>query len=233
MAGNLKWRMSCCTVHPPPLRKILNIRWIAFDFRVHIPHLVMLHWPVYQVIHKATIFDGPPKENGQQWVQAARQAVWFYDLADPVVCKVPWQIRIQDTHCGKLPWERHSTEPYDFGVKPCHFWPWLSILSLLSPAPCSEGMAGHSVAVRLYRIPSITEEAAISPHWKDIHSRYGLFPCMPSLKYSQRNFKLRKIPIIIKPGMSPTLYYSKCGYLLRSIVAQRRDSRTRMPGQEF
>lgn len=33
MTGNLKWKMSRCAVHPPPLRKILSIWWIASDCR--------------------------------------------------------------------------------------------------------------------------------------------------------------------------------------------------------
>lgn len=97
MAGNRKRKMSCCTVSSPSLRKISSIWWIAFDFRGNIPHLVMLHWPVYWITYKGTSFDEPKKRMVFSGYRLKCKQFGFYDLADRVVCKVPWQMRVQNT----------------------------------------------------------------------------------------------------------------------------------------
>lgn len=152
----------------------------AFDgslliLRVHIPHLVMLHWAVYQVIYKATTgCDGPPEI---EWpavstgCKASSLVLWpsrSSGVQSPLANKDP----------GYMLWQTSIRESQHWAL-----WFWreamlfltTAILSLLSPASGSEGT---SCALR--SLPSHRKQRFLL-----IGKDNGLFPCMPSLKYSQ------------------------------------------------
>lgn len=165
MAGNLKWKMSCYTVHSPPLRESPDIWWITFGLRGSVPHWVMLHWPAYQVTRKTTSFDGPPerewsavgtgrnvKQSGlRPWKSSGVQS----PLANENTEYTLWQASVRESQHRAL-------------------WLWseaklfvaMAILFLPSPAPWSGGASWALVAVTLCQIPSIIEKAAICPYWK-------------------------------------------------------------------
>uniref|UniRef100_A0A8I5NPB6 Reverse transcriptase domain-containing protein n=1 Tax=Papio anubis TaxID=9555 RepID=A0A8I5NPB6_PAPAN len=79
---------------PPTTMKEAQCLVVLFGFwRQHIPHLGVLHWPIYQVTRKAASFEwSPEQEKMLPQVQAAVQAalpLGPYDPADPMVLEMP------------------------------------------------------------------------------------------------------------------------------------------------